>query len=193
MHSGRGEAVGHRPDGLTRLGLANTATALSYWALAHLAFSVFQHWGILQMLIWPSAAVAIVAAFFRGWRIGPGIAPGTVLANHFSLGGHWAYAVCIALMNTAGPIAGAWIMRRRVTERVAVRGFVDLLICFGAAVLLTPMLTAAGGVGFKWLFGMLPADGMPVVWLKWTIAHSLGSLLFATPVFAWMALKEPRQ
>jgi integral membrane sensor domain MASE1 len=193
MYNNREEAGGNRSGSLAQLGLENTAVALAYWGLAHLTFTVFQHMGILPMPIWPSAAVAIVVAFYRGWRIGPGIAAGTLLANHYSLGGPWAYAACIALMNTVGPLVGAWIMRRRVTERVAVRGFVDLLICFVAAILLAPMLTAVGGVGFKWLFGLAPAAGITVIWLKWTIAHSLGSLLFATPVFAWMALKEPRK
>jgi len=192
MHGSREKAVGDRSAAGWRLGVENTVIALLYWGLAHLTFVIFQHMGIMPMPIWPSAAVAIVAAFYRGWRIGPGIAAGTLLANHYSLGGPWAYAACIALMNTAGPLVGAWIMRLRVTERVAVQGFVDLLICFGAAILLTPMLTAAGGVGFKWLFGLMPAAGVAVGWLKWTIAHALGSLLFATPVFAWLALKEPR-
>lgn len=192
MHGSREKAVGDRSAAGWRLGVENTATALLYWGLAHLTFVIFQHMGIQPMPIWPAAAVAIIAAFFRGWLIAPGIAAGALLANHYSLGGSWAYAACIALMNTAGPLAGAWIMRLRVTERVAVQGFVDLLLCFGAAILLTPMLTAVGGIGFKWLFGLIPTVGVAVGWLKWTIAHSLGTLLFATPVFAWLALKEPQ-
>lgn len=193
MDNGQGSAIHNSSDALGRWCLENLATALAYWGLAHLSFVLFRHMGVLPMPVWPAAAVALVVAFFRGWKIAPGIALGTILANHYSLGGSWAYAACIALMNTLGPLFGAWLMRRQVTSRVVIKGSVDLLICFAAAVLLTPMLTAAGGVGFKWLFGLIQADAVAVGWLKWTIAHSLGSLLFATPVFAWQTLKEPRE
>jgi len=174
-----------------RLCLENGLTLLAYWALAHLTFLVFSDLGVLPMPVWPSAAVAMVMAFCRGWKIAPGLAIGTILANHFSLSSPLGYAFSLALMNTAGPLLGASIIRRQVSSRLAIGGFVDLLICFCAILIITPMLTATGGIGFKFFFGMIPASGIVVGWLKWTIAHSLGALLFATPVFAWMALKEP--
>lgn len=178
-------------DSWERLCLENVLTLLAYWALAHLTFLVFRHLGVLPMPVWPSAAVAIVMAFCRGWKIAPGIAAGTILANHFSLNSPLGYAFSLALMNTAGPLLGASIMRRQVSPRLAIGGLVDLLVCFCAIVIVPPMLTATGGIGFKFFFGMIPASAIVAGWLKWTIAHSLGALLFATPVFAWMALKEP--
>jgi integral membrane sensor domain MASE1 len=173
--------------------LDNVLTALAYWALAHLTFLIFKNLGILPMPLWPPAAVALVAAFYRGWGIAPGIAAGTILANHFSLNSSWEYAAAIALMNTVGPLLGASIMRWRVSPRLFIVKPADLLICFLAAYLLPPMLAATGGIGFKYLFGMIPANDMLIGWLKWTLAHSLGTLLFATPVFAWLAFKEPRK
>jgi integral membrane sensor domain MASE1 len=164
---------------------------VAYWVLAHGTFVLFRHMGVLPMPIWPSAALAIFVAFYRGWNIAPGLAVGTVLANHFSLGGPWDYAAGIAVMNTLGPLLGAHIMRRQVSSRIVISGFADLLVCFVAVVVLTPILTAIGGIGFKWIHGMIQTDDLLVGWLKWVIAHSLGSLLFATPAFAWMALKEP--
>jgi len=176
-----------------RLCLENACTALVYWGGAHLTFLVFSKLGVLPMPLWPSAAVAIVAAFCRGWKIAPGLAVGVVLANHFSLHGPWAYALSLALMNTVGPLIGASIMRRRVTSHIVIDGFADLVVCFLAVFLVPPMLAATGGIGFKYLFGMIAASDILVGWLKWTTAHSLGTLLFATPVFAWLAFKEPRE
>lgn len=173
-----------------RLGAENAGTALAYWGIAHLAFVVFKNLGILPMPFWPSAAVAIVMAFYRGWRIAPGIAAGAVLANHFSLGGPWPYALGIAVMNTVGPLCGAAIMRQRVSDRIVIGGLADLLICFVAIYIVPPMLAATGGIGFKYFFGMIAANDLLFGWLKWTLAHALGNLLCATPIFAWFALKE---
>jgi integral membrane sensor domain MASE1 len=176
-----------------RLCLENVLTLLVYWALAHLTFLVFRDLGVLPMPVWPPAAVAIVMAFYRGWKIAPSLAVGTILANHVSLSSPLGYAFSLALMNTAGPILGASIIRRQVSPRLAIGNLVDLLICFCAIMIVPPVLIATGGIGFKFFFGLIPASGIVVGWLKWTIAHSLGALLFATPVFAWMALKEPRE
>lgn len=175
-----------------RFFLENILLVASYWGLAHLTFILFRSLGILPMPIWPPAALAIVAAFYRGWFIAPGIAIGTIFANTFSLGSPFGYACSIALMNTLGPLLGAWIMRRQITSRLLINNLPDLLVCFLAIYLLPPMLAASGGIGFKYLLGMMPASELMIAWLKWTTAHSLGSLLFATPIFAWMAFREPR-
>ena len=182
-----------RSESWSRLCLENALIALSYWGLAHLTFLVFRNLGVLPMPIWPPAAVAIVTAFYRGWRIAPGIAAGTILANYFSLNSPWDYAFSLALMNTLGPLLGASIMRRQVSTRIVIGGLVDLVICFFVIFFLPPVLTATGGIGFKYLFGIIPASDVLVNWLKWVIAHSLGTLLFATPVFAFLAFKEPRE
>ena len=166
--------------------IENTVLALLYWGVSHLNFLIFKNAGILPMPIWPAAAVAAVAAFYRSWRIAPALAIGTILANHVSLGAPLFYACCIAIMNTAGPIAGAALMRLRVTSSLTIRGFADVLVVFIILTAIVPVLTASGGIGFKRMLGLVPPEAVLVSWLKWATAHSLGTMLFAVPVFAWI-------
>ena len=171
-----------------RLLLENVCVGMAYWGISHLNYLLFSGIGVLPMPIWPAAALAIVTAFYRGWRIAPGIAAGTILANHYSLGGSWGYAVAISVMNAIGPLAGAALARRRVSLDLEIRGLGDIAFCFAAMVVLTPMLTATGGIGSKWLLGLMPGSAVPAAWLKWAMAHAMGTVLFALPVFAWLAV-----
>ena len=169
-----------------RLLLENAVTALAYWGVSHINYLLFKHVGVLPMPIWPAAALAFVVAFYRGWSIAPGIALGTVLANHFSLHSSWSYACLIAVMNTLGPLAGAAIMRKRVAREILIRTLADVLVCCFAALILAPALTALGGIGFKWLLGLIQSGEVATAYIKWALAHSLGTLLFALPAFAWL-------
>lgn len=193
MQIAQGNAIPFREQSIGRLGLENLAVAMGYIGLAYCAFVVFHRLGVMPMPVWPSAALAIVAAVYRGWHIAPGLAVGTILANYLILGASFPYSLCIAVMNTLGPLAGGYLLRNRVTTRLSIKGAGDLLVCFFAVLFLPPVLTATGGIGFKWMLGLLPANELVAGWLKWAIAHSLGSLLFATPVFAWLAFKEPEK
>ncbi len=93
----------------------NILVVLAYWGISHLNYTIFQSVGVLPMPIWPAAALAFVVAFYRGWRVAPGIAFGTIMANYYSLHATWIYACCIAIMNTLGPIIGATLMRNRIS------------------------------------------------------------------------------
>jgi integral membrane sensor domain MASE1 len=179
--------------GAGRLVIENVTLALAYWAFAYLAFLVFHRLGVMPMPVWPSAALAIVAAVYRCWRIAPGIASGTVLANYLILNGSISYVLCIAIMNTLGPLVGAAILRHWIATRSSRFGIGDLFVCCFALLIVPPALAATGGIGFKWFFGGLPADQLGVGWMKWAVAHALGILLFATPVFAWKVFEEPEK
>ncbi len=164
----------------------NLLIALGYWAVSHINFILFKSVGVLPMPVWPAAALAFLAAFYRGMAGAPGIALGTVLANHLSLGGPLNYALCIAVMNTLGPVWGAALMRSRVSRNIRISGSGDIWICVLAGLVLTPMLTALGGIGFKWALGLIPKEAVLSAWGKWALAHCLGTLFFAVPVFAWI-------
>ncbi len=164
----------------------NILIALTYWGVSHVNFMIFKAAGVLPMPIWPAAALALVTAFYRNWAAAPGIAAGTILANHFSLSAPLQLAVCIAVMNTLGPLAGASLMRRRVTRDLSIRSFTDVLFCFLAGIIAVPVLTASGGIGSRWMLDLIPDHEVMTAWLKWFLAHSLGTLIFAVPVFAWI-------
>ena len=191
MHFVQEEIRPPQKQHIGRLVVENTAVALAYSGLAYLTYMIFHGLGVMPMPIWPSAALAIVVAFYRGRAIAPGLVVGTVLANALILGASLFYALCIALMNTMGPLAGGVLLRHRVSTQLLICSVGDILIFVFAVLLLPPAMSATGGIGFKWLLGLMPVDAFMVGWMKWAIAHCLGTLLFATPVFAWMAFKGP--
>jgi len=189
MQYARVETIPFVKQSAGRLGMENLGVAVAYTGIAYLAFLIFHGLGVMPMPIWPSAALAIVVAVYRGWTIAPGLSLGTLAANYYILGASLPYALCIALMNTLGPLAGGYLLRRRVSTRLRIQGWGDMLIFFFAVLLLPPAMAATGGIGFKWLLGLISTDELVVGWMKWAIAHCLGTLLFATPVFAWMVFK----
>ncbi len=165
-----------------RIVVENLIIALAYWGLSKANFMIFSHVGVLPMPIWPAAALAFVVAFYRGWRVAPGIAVGTVLANHFSLGAPWVFACCIAVMNTLGPVLAAVMIRRRISGKSwPTWSRRDVTVLFLASV-----------IGSKWLLGLIPFSAVPQAFLRWDLAHALGTLLFAPPLLIWLAKEEQR-
>lgn len=146
---------------------------------------VFSSVGVLPMPIWPAAALAILAAMRSGWAVAPGIAAGTILANYFSLNAPLSFAFCISVMNTIGPVLGAAIIKMRITSDLVFKNFTDIIVVLMVGIVLVPMLTALGGIGSKVLLGLLPGDMFWGAYLRWAMAHSLGTLLFALPYIIW--------
>lgn len=169
----------------------NVIIALLYWSISYLNYIFFKNMGLLPMPIWPAAAVAIVAAFYRGWKVIPGIAAGTVLANWLALNSSFSFACCIAVMNSLGPLTGAYLMHRQVGRKLHFKSLSDILVCFCAAAILTPLLTAFGGITSKYLLGLMPlSDFLPSLG-KWAVAHSLGTVFFSLPVFIYFINHSP--
>ncbi len=167
--------------------LQNAAVLIAYWGISHLNWIVFKNVGVLPMPIWPAAAVALVSAIVLGWHIAPGIALGTILANHFSLGGSWTLACCISIMNTIGPVFGAILIRRRIAGKPwSAWNRRDITLLFFSGAVLVPMLTATGGIGGKLILGLMTISEVPLAFMRWEIAHTLGTILFAPPLLLWL-------
>lgn len=169
-----------------KLLLYNVLVAVFYWGISHLNWMVFSSVGVLPMPIWPAAAVALVAALYWGWGVAPGIAIGAFLANYYSLGASFLFAACISVMNTVGPVVGASLIRMRITDKLKVRSIRDIGYVLMVGVCFVPLLTALGGIGSKFILGMLPADKIAISVARWSMAHALGTLLFALPYLAWV-------
>src|SRR6186997_2200277 len=61
--------------------------------------------------VWPAAGVALATFVLVGYRVWPAIAAAAFVVNYFSPISLQA-ALAIAGGNTAGPILGAWLVRR---------------------------------------------------------------------------------
>lgn len=185
--------LGSHDRRLHRFVLTNLLVLVVSWAISHLNWMVFSGLGVQPMPFWPASGVALVAGIRWGWSIAPGVATSTVLADHYSLGGPWEFAVCIAVMDTIGPLLAAGIIRRRVSGKSWLtwnRG--DVTVVFMAGVILASVLSAIGGIGSKWLLGMTPGSGLLQGFLRWTLAHGLGALIIAPPLFVWFVEDKKR-
>lgn len=167
----------------------NILITLIYWGISHLTFIMFNKLGIQPMPIWPPAGLALVACLYRGWKIAPGIAMGVIFSNHFSLGAAWDYSASVAIFNTLGPMVGAAIIKWRITEKLEFNNGMDVFIFFLAALVVKPMLAALGGVGFKYYFGLISGDLFFKAFLKWMVAHILGTIFLGVPLLTFIKMK----
>ena len=168
-----------------RLILENAFIALGYWLISYINFLLFKNAGILPMPIWPAAAIALVASFYRGMPVAPGILIGALLSNYISLGASLPHALCISVTNTIGPEFVAYLMRKRVGLKFSFKSFGDVFICFTLALIIAPLITAIGGVYSTYLFGFNNTEQITYALLKWTLAHGLGTFFFALPFFIY--------
>ena len=168
-----------------RLCVDNILISFGYLGISYLNFIIFKSLGILPMPIWPAAALALLVSFYKGMKVAPGIAAGAILANHFALRSSWTFACCISIMNTLSPELIAYLLRKRLSAHYILQSFKNFCLCFFLAIILAPILTAMGGIGSKYLLGLMPINDFTISFLKWAMAHSLGTLFFASPIFVY--------
>ena len=163
----------------------NLLVAGLYWGISHINWMLFKAGGVLPMPIWPALAVAFAAALIRGWKVAPGIAAGTLLANTLSLGGSVVFASGIAVMNTAGPVLAAYLCRRNTSSINPFQTLRDTFIFLFYGVILVSLMTSTGAEFFKWMLGLVQTENIPLDWLRFLLANITGSLLFTPVIAGW--------
>lgn len=136
--------------------------------------------------VWPPTGVALVALLLFGYRVWPGIALGAFIINS-TLGEPLLTTAGIAIGNTIGPLAGAFMLRRftNFDNSFATTRDVFALLVFGS--MLAMMVTAVNGVTNLALGGIIPwTDFMSIVWVWW-VGDAMGVLLFAPFLLTWIA------
>ncbi|OEU69225.1 MAG: hypothetical protein BA863_17735 [Desulfovibrio sp. S3730MH75] len=163
----------------------NGAVALGYWFITYLNWLLFRNVGIMPMPIWPAAAFALILALSRGWSVAVGIAVGVILADSVTLGVPFKLAASISITNTLGPILGAVLIKKRISSELKIKSFRDFIAVFAIGLIFVPFITSLGGVGSMLLFGEVSANMALSSMVRWAMAHSLGTLLFALPYLIW--------
>jgi PAS domain S-box-containing protein len=138
--------------------------------------------------VWPPAGIALAALLLVGYRVWPAIAAGAFLVNALTPISPWA-AAALAVGNTAGPMAGAWLVRR-TSFRPSLNRLDDV---FGLILLAAPAsaaLSATVGVSVLFLTRVDPWVRFGPAWLVWWFGDALGVLL-VTPL-ALALLKRSR-
>ncbi len=145
--------------------------------------------------VWPPAGIALVAMLVVGYRVWPGVAIGAFLVNFFTPIPHVA-ALGIAVGNTVGPLAGAWLLRRIPGFQPSLTRLRDVL---GLIV-----FAAVGATGISATIGSIILSFTPVnpwssfgrAWLVWWLGDAMGVLIVAPLVLTFaglMSIRGPRQ
>jgi signal transduction histidine kinase/ActR/RegA family two-component response regulator len=130
-------------------------------------------------LLWPPAGIALAAVLLAGDWVAPAIALASLLVS-FSTGTPPVAALAIAAGNTAGALAGGWLLRRvhfhNGLERVR-----DVLALLAFGVLISPVINMVVGVSALHLAWRVPTERVFRAALSWWLGDAVGILL-VTPV-----------
>ncbi|WP_027720282.1 MASE1 domain-containing protein [Maridesulfovibrio zosterae] len=171
---------------IIKISSRNALVAFLYWGISYLNWLIFREVGVLPMPIWPAAGVAFVAAFYWKAEIGPGIALGTFFANHFILDASMLFALCISVMNSLAPVLGAYLIRKRVSVRLCIRNISDVAYVFWVGVCIVSFLSACGGIGSKYILGLLPEGVFVISLVRWAMSYAVGTMLLGLPFLVWI-------
>ncbi len=173
-----------------RRGGAWFGVALGAWALVRLGFQ-FSSSSALQPAFWPLAGFVQALVLAWGAWLWPGIALGTCLGM-LAQGAPVGLALAVSAINTAGPLAGSFLLQRSGSgfDR-RLRGVSDLLR-YGAVCVLGVSSGSAvlGGLAFQWL-GVGPPRPLLDSMLYGFVGYSLGHLIKGTFLLHCFAGGEP--
>ncbi len=134
-------------------------------------------------LIWMPTGIAVAVLFRWGFRWWPGLALGGIAAN-LAIGTPWPVVLGIAVGNILAPILAAWTLRR-VGFHPAFDRSRDILQLAGAAAL-GMLISSSLGVTALSLGGIV-REGRLAAWLTWWAGDSMGVILAAPLVFAFVS------
>lgn len=134
-------------------------------------------------LIWLPSGIAIAALLLGGLRLWPGVAIGALLLNG-STDISLLAALGIAVGNSLGAIAGAYLLRR-ADFHLSLDRIRDVLLLASVATILSTMVNATLGTLILVLSGEAPADIFVSIWLDWWLGDALGVILVLPVILVW--------
>jgi len=144
--------------------------------------------------VWPAAGVALAAMLLFGYRIWPAVTLAAFTVNYFTGIPHIA-ALGTALGSTAGPLFGAWLMRRLPSFRPSLLRLRDVLgLCICGA-LCGPAVSATIGTAVLNLDKVNTQSGLAAAWLTWWWGDGTGVLIvtpFLLTVAGLMRIRDKR-
>ncbi len=130
--------------------------------------------------IWPPAGIAVAGFLLCGVRVWPAVAIAAFLVNLFTPVPAYTAAL-IAVGNTAGPLAGAWLLRRRIGFDLSLRCLPDVLRLIVLTAFGSTAISATLGIGALSLTHMTAWSGASTAWLTWWVGDAMG-VLIVTPL-----------
>lgn len=130
--------------------------------------------------VWPAAGVALAAILLFGYRIWPALLLASFAVNYFTGIPHLA-AAGTALGSTAGPLFGAWLLRKLTDFRPSLTRLRDVLELSVCGAICGTMVSATIGTGVLALADGNAWHGFVHEWLKWWWGDATG-VLIVTPL-----------
>jgi len=169
--------------GGVRSALVIAGVAAAYVAAAKFGFTLA--FATKQVTaIWPPTGIALGALMLFGLRAWPGVALGAFVANAVS-SETLPTALGIAVGNTVGPLAGAYLLRRLQFDRSLAR--VRDVVALVAVAVASMTVTATNGVANLAAGGVIPWTAFGSVWWVWWIGDVLGAMVVTPFVLAFFA------
>jgi PAS domain S-box-containing protein len=128
--------------------------------------------------LWPPAGIALAALLLFGHRVWPAIAAGAFLVNFLTPIPSSA-ALALAAGNTAGPVIGAWLVRRLPRFHASLSRLGDVLGLILVAVPASATISATVGVTVLFITHVDPWSRFWPAWAVWWLGDALGMLVVA--------------
>jgi integral membrane sensor domain MASE1 len=159
------------------------AVAAVYFAAAKLGLSLaFLNASVSP--VWPATGVAIVAVWWLGYRISPGIFLGALLANLLTRSA--PTAAVIAVGNTLEAVTAIFLLHRFVGARSPFNSAGDLLKFILLAPIGSPIVSATIGNLSLCLSGAALWQNFGTLWLTWWLGDAVGALLVVPLLVTWI-------
>ncbi len=142
--------------------------------------------------VWPPAGIALAAVLLVGDRIWPAIAVGAFLVNFLSPLPPSA-AVGIALGNAAGPLVGAWLLRRVPGFQVTLTRLRDALGLVVLGGLGGTAVSATVGTAVLFSARVDAWSNFGSAWLMWWLGDAMGVLMIAPLALTFRRLLAIRE
>jgi len=172
-----------------RRGLMIAGVAAAYYVTARLGLLLdFQNTNASP--VWPPSGIAFAAMLFLGYRIWPGIAIGTFLANAVVFFSNQAAepvsivatSFFIAIGNTSEALLGVFLFKFLIDSAPNPFDETRNAFKFVLVALVMCLIAATVGASSLLLFGIISRALYETVWLTWWLGD-IGGILVLTPLF----------
>jgi phosphoserine phosphatase RsbU/P len=136
---------------------------------------------------WPPAGIALAATLLVGYRIWPAVAIGAFLVNFLSPVPPVA-AFGMALGDAAGPLVGAWLLRRIPGFQLSLTRLADALGLVVLGALGGTAISATVGTVVLSLTRVNAWSSLGSAWLMWWLGDCMGVLIVAPLVLSFRRL-----
>lgn len=164
----------------------------AYYAAADLGLlrEVTVHGAVVSPL-WPPTGIALSALLYRGLRVWPGIALGSLLVITTLTGSVTASTALVVAGSTLAPVS-AFLLLRRVGFRTELDRLRDGVALVFLGAMAGMVVSATTGTAVLMADGKLPASGFWSVWAAWWAGDVMGVLVVTPLLLVLRKLRRPR-